>query len=71
MLEINVSRDGIPSMVFEASRTVDGDPAAFRFLGYGHHTGQDGGLYVEQASPGEFLHNASCVIADDVTGQSD
>lgn len=46
LLEINVSRDGVPSMVYRA--TVDPEESgkmSFQFVGYGEKKGRDGGFH--------------------------
>lgn len=70
LLELNVSRDGIPSMVFEAITSANNTPASFRFMGYGDQKGRDGTLHDGEASPTEFVQEASCTIEDDMPGQA-
>jgi hypothetical protein len=70
LLELNVSRDGIPSMVFQAAPTANGGAAPFRFLGYGDQNGRDGTLHGGDASPGAFVQDASCTIVNDVSTEA-
>jgi hypothetical protein len=70
LLELNVSRDGTPSMVFEAIATANSAPAPFRFMGYGDQKGRDGTLHGGEANPAEFVQEASCTIANDMPGQA-
>lgn len=69
LLELNVSRDGIPSMVFQANTTIDSGPERFRFMGFGDQQGRNGELHTGDASPTAFLQEASCTISKDQPGQ--
>ncbi len=71
LLELNVSRDGTPSMVFEAIATANGDPARFQFIGYGDQKGRDGSLHDGEGNPADFVQEASCTIANDMPGQTE
>ena len=70
LMELNVSRDGIPSMVFQAVATANGGPAPFRFLGYGDKNGRDGTLHAGDANPAAFVQEASCTIVNDVSAET-
>jgi hypothetical protein len=70
LLELNVSRDGIPSMVFQALATPNEGPAPFRFLGYGDQNGRDGTLHTGDANPAAFIQEASCTIVNDVSTEA-
>lgn len=63
LLEINVSRDGSPSMVFRAMPVPGHGPAPFRFVGYGEKEGRDGGLHEGEATPAGFVRGASCRLS--------
>ncbi len=70
LLEINVSRDGIPSIVFQATAPPNGSPAPFRFLGFGDMKGRDGDLHEGDAVPAEFVQGATCAISGDPPEQA-
>ena len=65
LLEINVSRDGVPSMVYRA--TVDSGKAgrtSFVFAGYGEEKGRDGEFHdpgAVETSLSEILRSATLV----------